>query len=105
MNRTVYKIEFARELPVGMVDFHLMTAARAAESLYGRDAMRLDVAVRLSSKKRMVTIDAETQIGVDLAKMFMGFMTTDFGEDSFSVTKTEECLHFTDDELLSRVLL
>ncbi|MEN6521140.1 MAG: hypothetical protein ABFD46_08330 [Armatimonadota bacterium] len=105
MNRTVYKIQFAGELPVGMVDFHLMTAARAAESLYGRNAVRLDGAARLSSRSRTVTIDAETEVGVDLAKMFMGFMVSDFGEKSFVVTKTEEYLRVSDQELMERVLL
>lgn len=105
MNRTVYKIQFAKKLPVGMVDYHLMTAALAAQSLYGRNAVRLDGAARLNTKNRTVTIDAETQVGVDLAKMFMGFMTNDYGEKSFVVTKTEEYLRITDHELLSRVLL
>jgi hypothetical protein len=105
VNRTVYKIQFGRSLPVGMVDFHLMTAARAAESLYGRNAVRLDGAVRLNPKNRTVTIDAETQVGIDLAKMFMGFMAGDFGEKSFVATKTDEYLRVSDDELLERVLL
>lgn len=105
MNRTVYKIQFASELPVGMVDFHLMTAARATESLYGRNAVRLDGAARISPKSHTVTIDAETEVGIDLAKIFMGFMTSDFGEKSFIVTKTEEYLRVSDQELLEKVLL
>ncbi|MEN6358247.1 MAG: hypothetical protein ABFD83_14335 [Armatimonadota bacterium] len=105
MNRTVYKIQFAKRLPVGMVDYHLMTAALAAESLYGRNAVRLDAVARLNSKNRTVIIDAETQVGVDLAKMFMGFMTNEYGEKSFAVTKAEEFMRFDDQELLARVIL
>lgn len=105
MNRIVYKIEFAKKLPMGTVDYHLITAVIAAESLHGRSAVRLDAVARLNTRKRVVTVDAETQVGVDIAKMFIGFLSRDFGERSFQVNKTEENLGETDRELMAQVLL
>lgn len=105
MDRIVYKIQFARKLPTGTVDYHLITAVLAAESLHGRCAVRLDAVTRLNAKNRTVTIDAETQVGLDIARMFIGFLSREFGERSFQVNKTEEYLRETDREFLSEVLL
>lgn len=90
MIRSVYKYSFEKLIPMNDVEDSLMLAALAAESLHGRSAMKLDAAFCLNTKTRTCIIDAETQMGCDIARMFTGFITKGFGEQSFSVEQTED---------------
>lgn len=90
MIRSVYKYNFSKLIPMNDIADSLMLAALAAESLHGRSEMKMDAAFCLNTRTRTCVIDAETQVGCDIARMFTGFITKGFGEQSFSVERTED---------------
>ena len=50
--------------------------------------IRLDAKFRLDLKKRSCVIDAGTEVGRNIAKIFTGFITRQFGEGAFKVERT-----------------
>ena len=90
MNRLVYKYRFTRRVPMNDVEDSLFMAALAAEALHGRAAMKLDAYFRLDKKTRICVVDAETQVGCDIAKMLSTFISKGYGDSAFRVMRMEE---------------
>lgn len=90
MDRLVYKYDFAKHVPVDDIEDSLMIAALAAEALHGRAAMKLDGYFRLDKKARTCVVDAEAQIGCDIARILSAFIIKGYGERAFTVERTEE---------------
>ena len=89
MNQETYRYTFESNIPYQEIEDSLMLAVMAAESLHGRSPVRLDASFRLDTKKRSCTIDA-TEIGQAIARIFTGFLTREFGEESFKVERVTE---------------
>jgi hypothetical protein len=90
MDRLVYRYTFSKHIPVDDLEDSLMIAALAAEALHGRAAMKLDAYFCLDKKARTCVVDAETQIGSDIAKILSTFVTKGYGESSFKVERADE---------------
>lgn len=90
MNRLIYNYSFSKHIPLDDLEDSLMIAALAAEALHGRAAMKLDAYFCLDKKARTCVVDAETQIGCDIAKILSTFVTKGYGESSFKVERAEE---------------
>jgi hypothetical protein len=90
MDRLVYRYNFAKHIPVDDIEDSLMIAALAAEALHGRAAMKQDASFCLNKKTRICTIDAETPVGCDIARILTTFITKGYGERAFTVERTEE---------------
>lgn len=90
MNRLVYRYSFARRVPMSDVEDSLFIAALAAEALHGRAAMQMDAHFRVDKKARTCVVDAETQVGCDIARILSTFVAKGYGESSFQVERTEE---------------
>ncbi|MCL4552920.1 MAG: hypothetical protein M1305_05140 [Candidatus Marsarchaeota archaeon] len=89
MTRSIYKYSFSRLVPMKVVANSLMLATFAAECLHGRSKLRLEAAFCLDTRARTCVIDAESVVGCDIARMFTGFLTRGFGEQSFQVERAE----------------
>lgn len=87
--RDVYRYEFAGEVPAVEVETTLVLSIFGVESLHGEAQTRLDAAHAFDGKKRVVVIDASTDVGRDLNRLFIGFMTREFGPGSFRVERVE----------------
>jgi hypothetical protein len=85
--RTVYRLAF--EIPVDMetVEETLLLAILAVGCLYGDAAVRLDAGYAIDADARVVVLDASTDIGRAVARIFIGFCTREFGDDTFSVVR------------------
>ena len=88
MNREIYQYRFKNGTSMQDVEDTLMLSTIAAEALHGRSEVNLDAKFRLDRKKRICEVSAGTEVGRDIARIFTGFLTREFGEDSFRV----ECL-------------
>ncbi len=88
MNSQVYHYKFYPEVALEDVEDSLMLSALAAECMHGRSLIRLDAKFRLDLKKRSCVIDAGTEVGRNIAKIFTGFITRQFGEEAFKVERT-----------------
>ena len=84
-NRYVYR--FRRHIDVDDLQDTLTLAVLGAENLHGRARVRLDGWWRLDRQRRQCTIDASTAIGQDIARLFTGFLTQEFGEGAFTVQR------------------
>lgn len=85
---TVYRYSFKRHLAMDDVQDSLTLAVLGAEQLHGRAKMRLDASFRLDRQRRTCTIDGSNQVGQDVARLFAGFLTREFGERSFQVRRS-----------------
>lgn len=92
MNRGIYKYNFNSTVPMNEVENSLLLAVMAAESLHGRTMVRLDASFCLDPNKRSCVVDATTEIGRAIARIFTGFLTREFGEEAFKVERArDEC--------------
>jgi len=87
VNRDIYRYRFERDVPLKDVEESLLLAVLAAECLHGESRVRLDASYRFSRQKRACVIDASTQVGQDICRIFTGFAIKEFGEDAFSVER------------------
>ena len=87
MNRELYRYNFDSKVPIRDVEESLLLAVLAAESLHGRSLVRLDASFCLDSRKRSCIVDAATEVGRAIARIFTGFLTREFGEEAFKVER------------------
>lgn len=87
MNRDIYKYEFSVDIPLREVEQSLALSVLTTESLHGRSRVRLDASFCLDRERRACIVDAGTEVGRDIARIFTGFLTREFGEDAFKVKR------------------
>ena len=87
MTSSVYRYTFATDIPSEETEATLVLALLAAESLHGEAQVRLDVAHHLDPDRHACAIDAGTDVGRDLNKLFTGFLRREFGEEAFKVER------------------
>lgn len=90
MTRDVYRYVFADEVPAVEVETTLVLSIFGVESLHGESQTRLDAQHAFDAKRRVVAIDASTSVGRDLNRLFIGFMTREFGPGSFRVERVQK---------------
>lgn len=86
----VYRYRFAADLCTRDLEQSLQRAVVAAESLHGRSEVHLDASFRFDPAARTCVIDATTEIGRDIARIFTGFLAQEFGERAFRVEKVHQ---------------
>ena len=82
-----YRYAFKRHVDIDDVQDTLTLAIIGAENLHGRSRVRMDGWWRLDRQRRTCTIDASTEVGQDIARLFTGYLAKEFGETSFSVKR------------------
>jgi hypothetical protein len=85
----IYRYSFAPSVQFEEVEASLVLAVFAVESLHGESQVRLDAGHALDAEKRQIVIDATTQVGRDLNRMFVGFISREFGADVFEVERAD----------------
>ncbi len=89
MTRELYRYTFSATIPFEEIEGCLFLAVFAAESLHGRALVRLSASFCLDAQKRTCVVDATTGVGRSIASVFVGFLTSVFGEDAFKVQRVE----------------
>jgi hypothetical protein len=89
MSKEHYRYVFGATVPPEEVEASLLLALFAVESLHGEDQVRLDAAHYLDPAGRACVIDAGTEVGADLCRVFAGFLRREFGPDSFRVDRLD----------------
>lgn len=87
MTQDTYRYEFAPGAPIEEIEASLLLALMGVESLHGAVRTRLDAAHYFDADERTCVIDASTRVGVDLNKLFAGFLSREFGPDAFRVER------------------
>ena len=87
--KDVYRYSFEKDVPLQDVEESLLLAVLAAECLHGESRVRLDAGYYLDKQTRACVVDASTDVGRDICRIFTGFLSREFGEDSFRVERAE----------------
>jgi len=90
MKREIYRYTFSKDVPFQEIEESMLLATLAVESLHGRSSLRLDAAFSLDSKQRIAAVDACTDVGRDIARVFTCFVTKQFGEELFKVERVSD---------------
>ena len=85
--KATYSYTFKRHVPIDDVQDTLTLSILAAEHLHGRAKIRLDGWWRLDRQRRTCQIDASTRVGEVIAQLFTGYLSKEFGENSFTVRR------------------
>lgn len=93
MSAEVYRYQFAPSIPFPEVESSLVLAIMATETLHGAPQVRLDAAHAVDADKRSCVVDASTRVGRDINRLFVGFITREFGEGAFQVERLDHLPH------------
>lgn len=83
----IYRYSFAAETPFEEVEASVLLAIWGTECLHGEAQVRLDASHFLDKGHRRCVIDASTDVGRDINRLFVGFLNREFGPDSFEVER------------------
>ena len=89
MTTGVYRFVLKPTVPLEEAEMSLQLAIFAAEGLFGSARVRMDVGYHLDSPRRTVVVDANTEVGSAVVRMFTAFLTREFGEHTFEVRRVE----------------
>lgn len=79
MIRTVYKFTFDDGVAMDEVERILALSTIPVESIHGESAMLIDGRFTVNKRRRICLIDAESQLGNDLVRVFTGFLNASAG--------------------------
>lgn len=88
--RELYRYSFGDRISIQDVEETLMLALLGTESIYGAAQTRLDVLHSVDEATKQIVIDAATEPGLDLNRLFTGFLQREFGDDAFRVKRFTE---------------
>jgi hypothetical protein len=89
MNGFIYKYEFPHSVNITEVQATVTLAVLATESLHGESRVRLEARHTFDAKQRSCLIDANGEVGRDLNRLLLGFISREFGADAFSVKRVD----------------
>jgi hypothetical protein len=90
MKPDAYRYAFQPSVPFEDVEASFVLAIMATESLHGESLVRLDAGHAADAEKRSFVVDASTDVGRDLNRLFLGFLRREFGEDAFQVERVTD---------------
>jgi hypothetical protein len=87
MPTDVFRYRLADHVPAEEAEATLVLSILAVEALHGEAQTRLDAGHAFDAKRRTVVIDATTAVGRDFNRLFLGFLSREFGPGSFRVER------------------
>ncbi len=87
-SREVQSYTFERLVPAKEIRGTLLLAVLAAEGLHGQSRVRLDAAYRFDAERHACLIDAGSDVGRDICRIFTGFAIREYGESAFKVGRS-----------------
>jgi hypothetical protein len=85
MKNEVYRYHFESSIDIAEVEATLVLAMIAAEGLHGAAKVRLEASHRFDAQQRTCVIESTAPVGMDINRIFVGFLRREFGEESFKV--------------------
>jgi hypothetical protein len=90
MSSEIFRYTFAPSVSAEELEATLLLTILAAESLHGATQVRLYAAHAFDANRRVCVIDARSEVGRDINRLFAGFVQREFGEDLFRVERVEQ---------------
>ena len=89
MAATIYRYRFGEQAPLQDVEESLLLGVLAAEGLYGAARVAMEAYGLLDKERRACAIDATTDVGLAIARIFTSLLFHQFGPDAFRVEAVE----------------
>lgn len=90
MHPALFKYSFSESLSMTDVESAFVLAILATESIHGESETRLLAEHTMDLDKRACVVDAGTEVGRDLNRLFVGFLRREFGDDSFNLERVQD---------------
>jgi hypothetical protein len=90
MTGGIYRFAFHEDAAFSDVRDSLFVAIYAAEGLFGRAQVQLETGIWIDEKAHSCVIDAATEVGISVAKIFTCLVQRQFGEDGFKIDRVVE---------------
>jgi len=87
MEPEIYRFRFDPAVPMPAVHESLRLAICAAEAVHGRPQVRLSFGYCADDEQRSAVLDARTEAGGTVARIFTGLLTEHLGEQAFRVER------------------
>ncbi len=84
-----FKYTFSQSLSMPDVEAAFVLAIFAVESIHGESDTRLLAEHAMELQTRTCVVDASTELGRDLNRLFVGFLRREFGDVGFRVERIE----------------
>jgi hypothetical protein len=84
MTAVLYRYDFDASIATDEIEIALLLAVWGCEALYGEPQTRLDAAHYFAPERRFCVIDANTPVGRDFNRLFVGFLTRVVDADAFA---------------------
>jgi len=88
MNADAIRFEFDSEVPLQDAEMSLHLALIATEGLFGRALVRLEAEYELDEDHHVIGVDAGTEVGAVVVRVFTALLIREFGEEAFSIQRT-----------------
>jgi hypothetical protein len=88
MSSDSYSYRFPPDVDMEQVEEVLLLATMAAEGLHGRSRIQLDASYCCDAKAGTAKIDANSEVGAAIARIFTALLSTTIGEAAFRVERT-----------------
>jgi len=85
-----YRFLLKPDVPLDEAEMSLQLAILAAEGLFGGARVRMEAGYRLDEPQRGLLVDANTEVGSAVVRIFTAFLTREFGETRFEVRRIED---------------
>ena len=89
MFEQAYRYRFADRVDLREAGDTLLLAVLAAEGLFGAAQVRMDAAFATDETIRVIVVDASTDVGDAINRIFTTFLTREFGSGAFCVKRVE----------------
>jgi predicted Zn-dependent protease len=91
MGSDTYRFEIRDHVNLDDVELTLAMAVIAAEGLFGGPQVRLSVSYHRIHEERAIVVQAGTEVAEAVVRMFVSFLTRQFGGESFTVRRGRGC--------------
>lgn len=88
--KETYRIRFNEDIPDEQIRRRLFLAALNTENVFGEAAMRLDASFRFDRNSRTCLIDRGTEVGRHIARLFISYISKEFGDDCYLVERIQD---------------
>jgi len=85
MTKSEFRFQIGEGASMPAVEDSLLMSVIAAEGIHGRAKVKLQARFNVDLGQRICTINADNQVGGDIAKIFVEFLLLDNGDDAFRI--------------------
>jgi len=85
----VFRFGFQEDVSLVDAELSLHLAIFAVEGLFGVARVRLDVGYHVDEPRRVIVVDASSEVGEALVRVFANLLLREFGNDSFRVERVD----------------